>query len=121
MFDQKKSFQALRYAAAFSMASFNWFSGKNSGIIRVRIDIRQAPDRLFARIDVVSGRLLIVIGIVIVIVGILVTVIPKVPYLGRLPGDILIKKENFVFYFPLATSVIVSIIISLVLYFFTRR
>ena len=86
----------------------------------MRIGIRQA--RLFFQEAVaVSGRVLIVIGIVIVIVGILVTVIPKVPYLGRLPGDIFIKRENFVFYFPLATSVIVSIIISLVLYFLTRR
>lgn len=67
------------------------------------------------------GKALIVIGIVIVIVGIIVTFGPKIPYIGRLPGDILIKRENFVFYFPLATSVIISIILSLVLYFLTRR
>lgn len=67
------------------------------------------------------GKALIVVGIVIVIVGIIVAFGPKIPYIGRLPGDILIKRENFVFYFPLATSVIVSIVLSLVLYFFTRR
>lgn len=68
-----------------------------------------------------SGKALIVIGIVIVIVGIIVTFSPKIPYIGRLPGDILIKKENFTLYFPLATSVIVSIILSVIFYFFTRR
>ncbi|MEK6758311.1 MAG: DUF2905 domain-containing protein [Deltaproteobacteria bacterium] len=67
------------------------------------------------------GKALIVIGIVIVIVGIIVTFGPKIPYIGRLPGDILIKRENFTLYFPLATSVIVSIILSVIFYFFTRR
>lgn len=70
---------------------------------------------------VVSGKALIVIGIVIVIVGIIVTFGPKIPYIGRLPGDILIKRENFTLYFPLATSVIVSVILSVIFYFFTRR
>lgn len=68
-----------------------------------------------------SGKALIVIGIVIVIVGIIVTFGPKIPYIGRLPGDILIKKERFTLYFPLATSVIVSLILSVIFYFFTRR
>jgi len=67
------------------------------------------------------GRSLIIIGVIIVITGIIFTIAPKVPFLGRLPGDILIKRENFVFYFPLATSIIVSIILSLIFYFFTRR
>lgn len=67
------------------------------------------------------GKSLIVVGIVIVIVGVLVTFGPRTPYIGRLPGDILIKRENFVFYFPLATSVIVSIILSVIFYFLTRR
>lgn len=76
---------------------------------------------VFEEMMVVSGKALIVIGIVIVIVGIIVTFGPKIPYIGRLPGDILIKKENFTLYFPLATSVIVSIILSVIFYFFTRR
>ncbi|MEK7773306.1 MAG: DUF2905 domain-containing protein, partial [Deltaproteobacteria bacterium] len=45
----------------------------------------------------------------------------RIPYIGRLPGDIYYKKDNLVFYFPLATSIIVSIILSLILYFMTRR
>lgn len=67
------------------------------------------------------GKALIVVGIVIVIVGVLVTFGPRIPYIGRLPGDIFIKREHFVFYFPLATSVIVSIILSVIFYFLTRR
>ncbi len=76
---------------------------------------------VFEEMMVVSGKALIVIGIVIVIVGIIVTFGPKIPYIGRLPGDILIKRENFTLYFPLATSVIVSVILSVIFYFFTRR
>jgi len=40
----------------------------------------------------------------------------KIPFLGKLPGDIRIKKDNFEFYFPLATSVVISLIISLIMY-----
>ncbi|MBI5588468.1 MAG: DUF2905 domain-containing protein [Deltaproteobacteria bacterium] len=67
------------------------------------------------------GRSLIIIGIVIVIAGLLMTYGPKIPYLGRLPGDIYYKKDNFVFFFPLATSIIISVILSLVVYLITRR
>ena len=45
----------------------------------------------------------------------------KIPYLGKLPGDILIQKKNFTFYFPLATSVLISIILSLVFWLWSRR
>ncbi len=67
------------------------------------------------------GRTLIVIGAVIVIIGLMLTFAPRIPFLGKLPGDIYIKRDNFVFYFPLATSIVISIILSLILYFFTRR
>ncbi|MDO8426957.1 MAG: DUF2905 domain-containing protein [Deltaproteobacteria bacterium] len=69
----------------------------------------------------VLGRTLIVIGAVIVIIGLMLTFAPRIPFLGKLPGDIYIKRDNFVFYFPLATSIVISIILSLILYFFTRR
>lgn len=62
------------------------------------------------------GRTLIILGIILVIVGIAITYGPRLPFLGKLPGDILIKKENFTFYFPLATSILLSIVFSLVLY-----
>jgi uncharacterized protein HemY len=50
------------------------------------------------------------------VIGLVLLLFQKTPFLGKLPGDILIKKENFTFYFPLATSIIISIIISLILY-----
>ncbi|HLE08570.1 MAG TPA: DUF2905 domain-containing protein [Thermodesulfobacteriota bacterium] len=68
-----------------------------------------------------AGKFLIIIGLIIVIIGLILTFGPKIPYIGRLPGDIYYKKDNFVFYFPLATSILVSIILSLIFYLFFRR
>ncbi|HHD11899.1 MAG TPA: DUF2905 domain-containing protein [Deltaproteobacteria bacterium] len=67
------------------------------------------------------GKILIVLGLVLVGIGLLITLAPKIPYLGRLPGDIYYKRDNFVFYFPLGTSILISIILSLLLYLFTRK
>ncbi len=64
------------------------------------------------------GRLLIVIGLVVAAVGLLMTL--GLP-LGRLPGDFSIKRGNFSFYFPLATSVLASIILTLLLMLFGRK
>jgi hypothetical protein len=64
------------------------------------------------------GRILIVLGLVLVVVGLLVNL--GVP-IGRLPGDITIRRGNFSFYFPLATSIIASILLTLLLMFLTRR
>ncbi|MDQ3022663.1 MAG: DUF2905 domain-containing protein [Bacteroidota bacterium] len=66
------------------------------------------------------GKILIVTGLVIVVIGILFLFSDKIPFLGKLPGDITIKKENFTIYFPLATSIIISIILSLIFYFISR-
>lgn len=66
------------------------------------------------------GKPLIVIGIVIVAIGVVITFNGKIPWLGRLPGDITIKRENFTFYFPLATSIILSLLLSLILWFFRK-
>jgi hypothetical protein len=62
------------------------------------------------------GKALIVVGLIITALGIIITFAGKVPWLGRLPGDIYIKKENFTFFFPLATSILLSVIISLILW-----
>lgn len=62
------------------------------------------------------GKWLIVIGVCIALSGILVIFSPKIPFLGKLPGDILVKKEGFTFYFPLASSILLSLLLSLVLY-----
>lgn len=68
-----------------------------------------------------SGKTLIFIGCVFIAIGLLLTFLPKSPYLGRLPGDIRIEKENFTFYFPLATCLLISAILSLILYLLNRR
>jgi uncharacterized protein HemY len=66
------------------------------------------------------AKVMIVIGSVLVAVGLVILVFPRLPFVGRLPGDILIKKENYTLYFPLATSIVISIIISLILYFINK-
>ncbi len=69
------------------------------------------------------GRTLIIIGIFFILTGIIFILSNKIkiPYLGRLPGDIFIKKDNFIFYFPLTTSIIVSIILSIIFYFLLKK
>ena len=71
------------------------------------------------------GKLLIGAGVVLAVIGVLLIVLPKLTGsgggLGRLPGDILIKRDNFTFYFPVTTGLIISAILSLPLYFFLRR
>jgi thiosulfate reductase cytochrome b subunit len=62
------------------------------------------------------AKILIIMGAALVAVGLAMLGIQKLPFLGKLPGDILIKRENFTFYFPLATGIIISIFISLILY-----
>ena len=65
------------------------------------------------------SRLLIIFGIVLIAIGALWPVIAKLG-LGRLPGDIVIERENFRLYIPLMTSLIVSIVLSLVLWLISR-
>jgi hypothetical protein len=66
------------------------------------------------------GKSLIIFGLIIIVFGIIITFAGKIPWLGRLPGDIQIKKENFTFYFPLATCMLVSVIVSLLLWLLKR-
>lgn len=66
------------------------------------------------------GRSLVVIGLLIVAVGVFMSFGPRIPYIGRLPGDIFIKKENFTLYLPLTTSIVISVIVSLIIYLFRR-
>ncbi len=62
------------------------------------------------------GKVFMLIGIVLLVLGLLLTFFEKLPLgLGRLPGDIMIKKDNFTFYFPLGTSIILSVVLSLLL------
>ena len=68
------------------------------------------------------GRTLIVLGVVLVVAGILVTLGDKLPFrIGHLPGDIEIRGKNSVFYFPLMTCVLLSVILSLAMWLLGRR
>jgi len=65
------------------------------------------------------SRTLITIGVIIILVGVLWPWLQKIG-LGRLPGDILVERGNTRFYFPLTTSIIVSIVISLLVWLFRK-
>jgi hypothetical protein len=67
------------------------------------------------------GKILIFLGIILVAAGILFMFGAKIPWLGKLPGDIYIKKENFTFYFPLATSILLSIALSIIIFLIGRK
>jgi len=66
------------------------------------------------------GKTLILFGSLLVILGLIFSFFGKIPYLGKLPGDIYIKKENFTFYFPLATCILISIILSLIFHLISK-
>lgn len=67
------------------------------------------------------GRTLIFLGLVIVALGAVVLLLGKVPGIGKLPGDILIQRKNFTFYFPIATSILLSLLLSLVFWLLSKR
>ena len=67
------------------------------------------------------GKLLIGLGGLLIIIGAALVLGGKIPWLGKLPGDIYIERRNITFFFPLTTSILVSVILSLVLYLFSRR
>jgi len=67
------------------------------------------------------GKILLVVGIVIALAGLAFMVGGKIPWLGRLPGDVTLKGKNYTFYFPLATSIVVSIILSIIFYLINRK
>ena len=68
------------------------------------------------------GRFLIILGLVLVVLGLVITYSGLFSFLrlGRLPGDIHIKRDNFSFYFPITTSILVSIVLTLIFYFFRK-
>jgi hypothetical protein len=68
------------------------------------------------------GRMLIVLGVALLVIGALISLGGRLPFrLGHLPGDIEIRGRNSVFYFPLATCLILSVVLSLVMWLFGRR
>ncbi len=66
------------------------------------------------------GKILILFGVFIIFIGILFLFGDKIPWIGRLPGDIIIKRERFSFYFPITTSIIISIIFTLLFALFRK-
>ena len=61
------------------------------------------------------GKALVILGVVLVVIGAVIWALPRVPFLGRLPGDIYIQRGNFTFYFPITTAIIISIVLTIVL------
>jgi Protein of unknown function (DUF2905) len=68
-----------------------------------------------------TGKTLIVLGLLIALIGVILTFVGRVPWLGRLPGDIYVQRGNWSFYFPLATSLVLSVVLSLLFYLIGRR
>jgi hypothetical protein len=66
------------------------------------------------------GKLLILLGVLIIVIGIVLVVGEKIPWIGKLPGDLIIKKNKYTFYFPITTSILISIILTLLLWIFRR-
>ena len=66
------------------------------------------------------GKMLILLGVFIILIGILLVIGEKIPWIGRLPGDIIIRKKNFPFYFPIVTSILISIILTLLFALFRK-
>jgi hypothetical protein len=67
------------------------------------------------------GKVFIIIGAAFVLVGFLLLMVGKIPGLGKLPGDIFIQKGNFSFYFPLGTAILLSIVLTLIVYLCGRK
>jgi Protein of unknown function (DUF2905) len=67
------------------------------------------------------GKLLIVFGVLIALLGVVFVLAGRLPWVGRLPGDIDIRRGNFTFYFPLTTSILVSVVLTLIFWLFGRR
>ncbi|RPI35398.1 MAG: DUF2905 domain-containing protein [Nitrospiraceae bacterium] len=67
------------------------------------------------------GKVLIAAGAVLALIGLVMLLSGRIPWLGKLPGDILIERKNFTVYFPLATSILISILLTLLFWLFGRR
>ena len=66
------------------------------------------------------GKVLILVGLLLVVLGVIFSLGAKIPWLGQLPGDIILRRGNLTVYFPLATSLLISVMLTLVLYLLKR-
>ncbi|KPL07169.1 hypothetical protein AMJ86_05515 [bacterium SM23_57] len=67
------------------------------------------------------GKLIIIVGIILVVIGVLIWLGPKIPWLGKLPGDIHYEGKNIRIYIPLITCLILSVLVSVLLVVFGRK
>lgn len=68
------------------------------------------------------GRLLIVLGVVLIVIGALISILPRLPIpIGKLPGDLVFRGKNWVFYLPLGTSLLLSLLLTLFFWLIARR
>ena len=66
------------------------------------------------------GKIIVLIGLVLIVIGLLVQYSDKIPFLGRLPGDIRIEKENVKIYIPITSSILISVLLTIVFYIISR-
>ena len=67
------------------------------------------------------GRVLVILGLVAVAAGLVMMFAEKIPFLGRLPGDVVIRKKGFTLYLPIVTMLLVSVLLTILLNLFTRK
>jgi hypothetical protein len=67
------------------------------------------------------GKILLIAGLLIAAAGAALILAPKIPWLGRLPGDIHLRGKNWSFHFPLATSIVISIVLTILFNLFSRK
>lgn len=84
-----------------------------AGVLRLRYSTEIGTETL--------GRLILFFGVMLVAVGGFLVLLGKLPWVGRLPGDIFVQRDNFSFYFPITTSILVSLLLTVVLNLFWRR
>lgn len=67
------------------------------------------------------GKFLLFAGLCLAVLGLVLIFFARIGWIGKLPGDLFVKRDNFTFYFPITTSIIISVVLSLILYFFSRK
>ncbi len=67
------------------------------------------------------GKLFLILGTILILVGCAFLFVPKIPFIGKLPGDIIVKRENFFFYFPIVTCLLLSLLLSVIFSILARR
>ena len=95
------------------------FAAKCGDYRFIRVELAHSAHVLYL---VIVGRLLICAGLVLLILGILITLGERLPIrLGRLPGDLVLRGKHTTFYFPIVTCLIVSVVLTLISWLFSRR